>query len=112
MNSSKKRPHISVMLQECLRYFEGLDLRVFLEGSTGAGGHSKALLEAHPEIQIYFACDRDPQALALAHETLAPWKKKVRFVHTDFADLDVCLDEEKIEGVDGFFLTWGSRRCS
>jgi 16S rRNA (cytosine1402-N4)-methyltransferase len=103
------RPHISVMEKEFLNFFEGRDLKVFFEGTVGAGGHAKAILEAHPEIECYFACDRDPQALEIARETLAPWSEKVQFIHGNFSDLDLILKGKK---VDGFFLISEFHLCN
>lgn len=96
------RPHISVMLEECLRFFSDISIKTFFEGTVGAGGHAKAILSAHPEIEAYFACDKDVEALAIAKEELQPWKEKVKFIHGDFVDVD-----EYVNGklVDGFFLT-------
>ncbi len=73
----------------------------------GAGGHAKEILQAHPEIEMYFACDRDPKALALAQKNLALWEKKIRFVHGPFAELESYLDEAKVATIDGFLLDVG-----
>jgi 16S rRNA (cytosine1402-N4)-methyltransferase len=97
--------HIPVMLEECLTYFEDQSIKVFFDGTLGAGGHAKALLAAHPEIEMYIGCDRDKSALEIARETLKPWEDKVVLVHGNFADLDQHLQELGIEEVDGFFLT-------
>lgn len=107
----RERPHTSVMLEETLSYFRGREMRTFFEGTVGAGGHAQAILEEHPEIETYFACDRDRDALKIAKETLKPWKGKVDFIHGNFSHLDECLRERGVEAVDGFFLIWGSRRC-
>ena len=110
--NSKERPHFSVMLPEFLHFFEGKKLHTFFEGTLGAGGHAAALLEAHPEIEHYLSCDRDPEAIELARNFLSPWKEKIDLIHGNFADLDYFLSERKIKKVDGFFLTWGYPLCS
>lgn len=102
---TEKREHASVMVAECLKFFEGTDLKVFFEGTVGAGGHAEAILEAHPEIERYIACDRDPEALALAETRLKAWKNKVEFVRGNFGDLDTILQNRGIQKVNGFFLT-------
>lgn len=112
MNEKKRRPHLSVMPQEFLDYFAETHLKTFFEGTLGAGGHAKLMLEAHPEIETYIGCDRDPVALEIARKELEPWKKKLILVEGDFADLDAILKEKKIKEVDGFFLTWGYPLCS
>ena len=107
-----KSEHTPVLLKECLDFFSGCELKVFFEGTLGAGGHAKALLEAHPEIERYIGCDRDPEALEIAKEQLKPWKDKVEFVHANFSEVDEILKKKKINKVDGFFLTWEYRLCN
>jgi len=102
MNS---RPHLSVMANEMITNFEGVTLKVFVEGTLGAGGHAKMLLEAHPEIQTYIGFDQDPEAIEIAKEVLSPWKEKVHFIHANFSDMDLYLKKMGIQTVDGFFLT-------
>lgn len=103
-------PHISVMLEEYLEFFSNVEIKSFYDGTLGAAGHAKALLESHPEIESYYGCDRDQNALEIANKQLAPWKEKVVFIHDNFVNLDTHLEE--IESIDGFFLTWGFRQCS
>lgn len=103
MNSSKA-PHIPIMVKEVLSCFEGAHLEVFFDGTIGAGGHAKAILEAHPEIALYIGCDKDPEALEIAGQNLAPWAHKTRLIQGSFGDLDTYLAELSIASVDGFFL--------
>jgi 16S rRNA (cytosine1402-N4)-methyltransferase len=93
-----------VMLQEFLSFFSDQKLKTFFDGTVGAGGHSRALLEAHPEVERMFVCDQDLSALAIAREELAPWKDKVEFIHSNFSHLDQILAKRGVEKVDGFFL--------
>ena len=104
-SSSDKRPHTPIMIDRVLEGFDGTELKVFYEGTLGAGGHAKAILEAHPEIERYIGCDKDPEALAIAEKHLEPWKGKLDLVHGNFADLDLHLEERGIKEVNGFFLT-------
>lgn len=99
--------HTPVLLQEVLKVFEGIELKVFFEGTVGAGGHARALLEAHPEIERYLACDRDPVALESASSTLSPWKGKVEWIRGSYADLESFLNARGMGEVDGFFIDVG-----
>lgn len=112
MASNSSSPHVSVMLQECLDGFADLTIHTFFEGTVGAGGHARAILEAHPEIQHYIGADQDPEALGIAKKVLAPWKDKVDLVHGNFSTLDAVLRERKISTIDGFFLIWGCPLCN
>lgn len=107
-----RQPHVPIMVSEVLKGFEGAELKVFYEGTVGAGGHAAAILEAHPEIERYIGCDKDPQALAIASKTLEKWKSKVELVQGNFADLQDQLEERGISKVDGFFLIWECHLCN
>ena len=101
---TKDSPHVSVMLKECLDYFDGVQLDVFFEGTLGAGGHARAILEAHPEIHTYIGCDRDPDALKIARENLKEFAPKLKLIQGNFRDVKEHLKRLKIKEVDGFFL--------
>jgi 16S rRNA (cytosine1402-N4)-methyltransferase len=103
--------HIPVLLKETLEYFSDTEIKVFFEGTMGAGGHAKAILEAHPEIETYIGVDRDGVAHELAGEALAPWADKIVYVRNNFAQVEEILEEVGVKQVDGFFLTWECRRC-
>jgi 16S rRNA (cytosine1402-N4)-methyltransferase len=105
-------PHTPIMVKEVLSCLEDSEIRVFFDGTLGAGGHARAILEAHPEIERYIGCDKDPEALEIAKEQLAPWIDKVEFVHGDFSKLDEYLKQKNIKKVDGFFLTLGCHLCN
>lgn len=102
-----KGPHIPVLMREVLEVFEKTKIGCFFDGTLGAGGHARSLLEAHPEITCYIGCDRDPTALALAEKNLEPWKEKVRLIRGDYADLPRYLKENQIAAIDGFLIDIG-----
>ncbi|MBA3816447.1 MAG: 16S rRNA (cytosine(1402)-N(4))-methyltransferase RsmH [Parachlamydiaceae bacterium] len=99
--------HASVLLQEVLHYFEDCSIRYFVDGTLGAGGHSEAILKAHPEIELLIGVDQDPVARAIAEERLAPWGSKVRIVTGNFVDLAKHLSALGIQYVDGILLDIG-----
>lgn len=99
--------HIPVLLEEVLQAFEGKSLKVFFEGTVGAGNHAKAILEAHPEIEKYLACDRDASALEIAKKNLQPWWEKVEWIHGPFGQAARYLEERKIPSIDAFFIDIG-----
>lgn len=100
-------PHFSVLLSEVLHSFASTHLRIFVDGTVGAGGHAQALLEAHPEIELYIGIDQDPSALAIAAERLQPWKQKICLKQTNFSDFDRLLKELNIAKVDGIVVDLG-----
>ena len=104
--------HIPVMLQESLEIFSGQKLSSFFDGTLGAGGFAKALLEDHPEIETYYGCDQDESALELSQENLKGFEGKVEFIHANFSRVREVLDERGVTQVDGFFLIWEYHQCS
>ncbi|KAG6488134.1 ribosomal RNA small subunit methyltransferase H-like [Zingiber officinale] len=53
------RDHVPVMLGEVLDAFRSLRLRSFVDCTLGAAGHSAAIVEAHPELELYVGMDMD-----------------------------------------------------
>lgn len=86
-------PHQPVLLNEVLDAFSSLELPVVVDGTLGAGGHSCALLKAHPEITHFLGIDQDPSALALARGRLQPWEEKTAFRQGNFDAIDSYLKE-------------------
>jgi 16S rRNA (cytosine1402-N4)-methyltransferase len=99
--------HFPVLLKECLEAFKDVDINVFLDGTVGAGGHAKAILDQNKEIEIYIGIDRDEDALKIANDTLKPYMKKVRLVHSNYLNIDEVLDDMNIKKVKGILLDIG-----
>lgn len=99
--------HISVLHEEFLSYYRGRAISCFVDATLGAGGHSKAILEEHPEIEILIGIDQDPVALKIAEERLQPWSSKLRLTQGNFEGLKKYLKKMNIEKVDGIFFDLG-----
>lgn len=100
-------PHISVLLPELLGFFEGTQLKYFVDATLGAGGHSEAFLRAHPEIQLLIGIDQDPVAREIAKKRLEPWNHQVQIVSGNFADLNTLLSTLSISRIDGIIFDLG-----
>jgi 16S rRNA (cytosine1402-N4)-methyltransferase len=73
------------MLAEVLESLSPCHLTTVFDGTCGAGGHAGAILDVHPEITQYVACDQDSAALALASTHLGPFLPKIVFYHNNFS---------------------------
>uniref|UniRef100_A0A0E0G0V2 Uncharacterized protein n=2 Tax=Oryza TaxID=4527 RepID=A0A0E0G0V2_ORYNI len=63
--------HVPVMLGEVLAAFRRpLPLRSFVDCTLGAAGHSLAMMEAHPEMELYIGMDVDPSALEIGQSRI------------------------------------------
>ncbi len=91
--------HLPVLLQEVLSVFEGKHLTTFVDGTLGAGGHAEAILDAHPELELYLGIDQDPTARELASKRLQRFGNKVKIVSGNFRDLQELVGEQQIDGV-------------
>jgi 16S rRNA (cytosine1402-N4)-methyltransferase len=100
-------PHTSVLLRECLELFAPNPIKIFVDGTLGAGGHAEAILTQHPEIERFIGIDQDPVALNLAKERLKKWAHKVSFVQGNFAGLKTYLEQMDIAAIDGFLIDLG-----
>jgi 16S rRNA (cytosine1402-N4)-methyltransferase len=78
---------------------------LFVDCTVGLGGHAGALLAAGATRVI--GLDRDPDALALARGTLAPWTDRVELVHADYRSLPSVLDARNLASIDGALADLG-----
>lgn len=99
--------HIPVMLLETLRFFSETKIKCFFDGTLGAGGHAKALLESHSEIEAYIACDKDEKALSIAAEVLKPWREKVFLFKSSFVKINELLKNCNVKCVNGALFDLG-----
>jgi 16S rRNA (cytosine1402-N4)-methyltransferase len=100
--------HQPVMQEEVLQAFDNKKLDNFLDGTLGLGGHALALLQAHPELKTYYACDKDLEVRGLVEERLAEYEKKLCFQHMSFLDMLTYLKENNLENsLDGVLVDLG-----
>lgn len=103
-------PHIPVLRDAVLDALRPGDLPAgrFVDGTVGAGGHTAAILAAAPDARL-LGLDRDPAALALARERLAPFGDRATLVHASYEQMaeHVAAWLGEGAGVDGILLDLG-----
>ena len=97
--------HVPVMTAEVLDHLGPGQGGLFVDCTVGLGGHARALLEAGATRVI--GLDRDPEALARARDTLAPWSDRVELVHADYRAIADVLDARHIDQIDGALADLG-----
>lgn len=103
------RIHTPVLLERTLELLapalqhEGA---VVVDATLGLGGHSEALLEAHPTVHLV-GLDRDTAALDLAGRRLERFSARTDLVHAVYDELPEVLDELGIGAVDGILFDLG-----
>jgi 16S rRNA (cytosine1402-N4)-methyltransferase len=81
--------HVPVLLARTLELLApavGEPGAVVVDATLGMGGHSEALLRQFAGLRLV-GLDRDPQALALAAERLAPYADRTTLVHAVYDEL-------------------------
>ena len=63
-----------------------------MDATYGGGGHTRALLAAHPANRV-LACDRDPAALDAGRSSLGTDRERVEFLHDDYRNLPALLQQ-------------------
>jgi 16S rRNA (cytosine1402-N4)-methyltransferase len=97
--------HVPVMPTEVLALLAPARGGVFVDATVGMGGHARLLLEAGATRVLGF--DRDPEALAIARDTLSPWADRVELVHADYREVARVLDARGLERIAGALADLG-----
>ncbi len=92
--------HIPVLLAEVLDALDPKPGETIVDGTFGAGGYSRAILERGAQV---VAIDRDPQAIACGEALRRQYEERLELVRGRFSQLD-----EHVTGlVDGVVLDVG-----
>jgi 16S rRNA (cytosine1402-N4)-methyltransferase len=94
--------HAPVLVAEVISQLAPARGGLFVDCTLGAGGHTRALLEAGASRVLAF--DRDRSALALATQGLDDRLDRVDMIHADYRSLGDVLDARGIRGIDGGIL--------
>jgi len=103
--TSEHVAHRPVMLTEVLAVLSPRDGGIYVDGTFGAGGYSRAILEAAD--CIVWAIDRDPDAIRRGEDLAAAYPGRLRLVHGRFGELVALLRDRNVTLVDGIALDLG-----
>jgi len=98
--------HVPVMPDKVVQFLEAAKGGLFVDATTGLGGHSEAVLEASEAARV-IGFDRDLEALEIARERLARFGERFQVVHDDFRQIVAVLNDKGIEQVDGLVADLG-----
>lgn len=99
--------HQPVLLEETLASLNLQPGGIYVDGTLGGGGHSRAILAATAPSGRLLGLDRDDEALAAATERLQNFGDRFRPIKANFADMARVLAAENISEVDGVLLDIG-----
>jgi 16S rRNA (cytosine1402-N4)-methyltransferase len=98
--------HIPVLFRETLDLLAPAKGEVFLDGTTGAGGHAEEIARRVGPEGILVCADADPAMLAVARVKLSGFGW-VHMVRSDFADLAALREAAEGRRFDGVLLDLG-----
>ncbi|WP_086664613.1 16S rRNA (cytosine(1402)-N(4))-methyltransferase RsmH [Lentzea kentuckyensis] len=101
--------HVPVLLDRVLELFAPAlsgKPAVVVDTTLGMGGHSDALLSAHPELTL-IGLDRDPQAIEMAGKRLARHGDRVKLVNVTYDHIDEAVADLGYSHVDGVLMDLG-----
>ncbi|MDR3435783.1 16S rRNA (cytosine(1402)-N(4))-methyltransferase RsmH [Telmatospirillum sp.] len=98
-------PHISVLLKEVVEGLAPKSGAVYVDGTFGAGGYSRALLDA-ADCRV-IGIDRDPSAVARGEELSRQYGGRLTMLAGRFGDMDRLLADQGLRDVDGVALDLG-----
>ena len=97
--------HVPVMWREVLQHLELSPGLTVLDGTVGAGGHSRKILDVVGESGCLIGCDRDPMMLEHARQVLTD--SNAHLIHTSYRHCQQHLDAFAPDGVDRLLLDLG-----
>jgi 16S rRNA (cytosine1402-N4)-methyltransferase len=101
--------HVPVLLARVLELLgPALDQTgaVLVDATLGLGGHSEALLRAHPGLRL-IGLDRDRQALASSAQRLAPYADRIELVHAVYDELPELLASRQLPRIQAALFDLG-----
>jgi len=105
MNDS---PHRPVLYKEIIHALQPQTGGRYVDGTLGAGGHARGILEASAPDGRLLGLDVDPQALAIARKTLAPYEHRSHLAQASYTSLSEQLKKLEWDEVDGIVLDLGT----
>ncbi len=104
MNAFQHQP---VLLEEAVSALRIKEDGVYLDGTFGRGGHSRAIIARLSEQGRLLALDKDPQAVAAGTELLGS-DPRFSLIQGSFADMDRWIHGWGVtDGLDGILLDLG-----
>ncbi|MFT8736894.1 MAG: 16S rRNA (cytosine(1402)-N(4))-methyltransferase RsmH [Zymomonas mobilis] len=98
-------PHIPVLLDEVIAALNPTAGGTYIDGTFGAGGYSRAILEKADNQVIAF--DRDPDAIREGAALVEASEGRLRLINDCFSNIGYHLDNLGIDTVDGLVFDIG-----
>jgi len=100
--------HQPVLYHEIIHALQPRSPGIYVDGTVGAGGHARGIIEASSPDGKLVGFDVDPHALELAKEALAPYGDRVRLFRASYLSLGTTLQSLGWIPVQGILLDLGA----
>ncbi len=98
--------HISVLLEESVRYLRAEEGGIFADGTLGGGGHSNLILSKSNDSRL-IGIDQDIEAIGAARKRLEKYGDRVSYVNRNFSEIKAILEELGVDKLDGAVIDLG-----
>ena len=107
IKSSFNLVHKPVLLNESINLLTNKKNTIFIDGTFGDGGHTRALLEKNKTCKVY-AIDRDPNVKENASFFQKKYNKRFKFILGKISDLEKIASHENLKNkVSGILFDLG-----
>ncbi len=96
--------HVPVLLDEAMAALDPRAGGLYVDGTFGAGGYTRALIERGARV---IALDRDPSAIRAGAELTASSGGRLELVEARFGDLDEVAGRLRVDAADGVVFDIG-----
>ncbi len=96
--------HVPVLLEEAMEALKPRAGGAYVDGTFGAGGYARALLDRGAHV---IALDRDPAAIQAGAPLVAASEGRLKLVKARFGDLEAVAKRLGVEAADGVVLDVG-----
>ena len=99
--SGQEHGHVPVLVAEVTDWLLTDPHGVYVDGTLGGAGHSKALLNELSSDATLLGIDADSKTLEIAAQQLADYPQNILLAEANFSHMAALLYKEEIEEVDG-----------
>ena len=99
--------HLPVLRAEVVEHLMLEEDGVYVDGTTGDGGHSQAILQAQPSVKTVLGIDCDARSMAASRSLLAEFGQRFVSIHGNYADMSELAADRGITEVNGVLLDLG-----
>lgn len=98
--------HVSVLLEECIKYLNLNDKSIIVDCTLGYGGHSSAILKNISNGHLY-SFDQDSEAILYSSKRLSEVSDNYTIINSNFVNLKKELNKLNVNEVDGILYDLG-----